>query len=182
MDISLMAKLKFIESKESRPKPNIHPSTMHIYTDGSYRPEGNAACAFLIFSEKNKHVITMERYAHRGKTINQMELQAINKALDHPNMEYAIIYSDSAYSIACLTLWRKGWARNNWMTPLGVPVKNKELIQEIGKKIDAKKSVRFEKVKAHSGDPHNSTVDYLATTLTAMMRDNPSLPDGPYPC
>jgi ribonuclease HI len=176
-----MKKQSVVQDKGPKVEPFVPPNAMLIFTDGSYRPDGNAACAYLIYSHKAKAVIKTERFAYRGKTINQMELQAINKALDHPNMDYVLIHSDSAYSIMCLTIWRHTWAKNNWITPLGEPVKNKDLIMEIGKKLDAKKFVRFIKIKAHTGDPFNSMVDYMAGTLTAKMRDDPSLPDGPHP-
>jgi ribonuclease HI len=158
-----------------------HPSATHIFTDGSYRPDGNASCAYLIWNERNKTIVTMSKWAHRGSTINQMELMAINHALDCPNTNYVIIYSDSSYAISCLSIWRKTWAKNNWLTPLGEPVKNRDLIIEIGAKLDTRKYVRWVKVKAHSGNVYNSTVDYLAQELSKKMRDNPSLPDGEYP-
>lgn len=170
-----------VTPKGERQAPFIPPNAMHIYTDGSFRPPDNASFAFLIFSERTKHVIRMERHAARGATINQMELMAINRALDHPNMDYAVIYTDSMYCISCLTQWRKTWAKNNWITPLGQPVKNKELIIEIARKIDSKKFVRFIKVQAHSGDPFNSLVDFLAQNLSLKMRDNPQLPNGHHP-
>lgn len=159
----------------------VHQNAFHIYTDGSFRPTDAASCAYLVFSERTKHVVKMTRFAFRGKTINQMELMAINKALDHPNMDYVIIYSDSAYSISCLTLWHKAWKERNWMTPVGEPVKNRELIEEILAKMEKKKFVRFVKVSAHSGDPFNSLVDYLATGLSAKMVSDSSLPDGEHP-
>lgn len=168
-------------SDPEKKKLFTHPNTFHIYTDGSYRPEGNASCAYLVFSEKSKHVVGMEKFACRGRTINQMELEAVNKALDHPGMDYILIHTDSAYTISCLTAWRHTWARNNWVNNLGEPVKNRELIEEIAKKIDAKKFVRFVKIKAHTGDPFNSVVDYLVQNLTAKMRDDPLLPDGKQP-
>jgi ribonuclease HI len=176
-----MAKPKAVEADGDKPKTFIHPLTHHIWTDGSFRPPDNASCAYLIFSQKSKHVVAMKRFAYRGKTINQMELQAINHALDHPGMDYVVIYSDSAYSISCLTLWHKSWERNNWMNPLGEPIKNKELIQEILAKIKTKKFVRFIKVKAHSGDEYNSAVDYMVQDLSALMRDDPKIPNGAYP-
>lgn len=161
-------------------KTFTHPNAFHIHTDGSYRPDGNAACAYVIFSEKTKHVVDMKRFAMRGRTINQMELMAISKALDRPNMDYVVIYSDSMYAISCLTMWRKGWEARNWMTPHGEPVKNKELIQEIGRKLDAKKHYKFVKVAAHTGDPFNSVVDYMASDLTKQMVSDPNLKDGEY--
>lgn len=156
----------------------VHPQTYHIYTDGSFRPPDAASCAYLIYHERSKSVVDMNSFPFRGSTINHMELMGINKALDYPNLKYVIIYSDSMYTISCLVAWRKSWARNGWRLPSGEPVKNKELIQEIGAKIDALKYVRFVKVKAHTGDPYNTVVDHLATTLTQKMLEDFSIEDG----
>jgi ribonuclease HI len=168
-----MAKPKKKVEIEAKPL-FIPPNAMHLWVDGSFRPPDNASCAYLIFSEKSKHVVAMECLAYRGKTINQMELEAINKGLDNPG-DYFIIHSDSQYSISALTLWHKSWEQHGWMTPNGEPVKNKELIQSILKKMRTKKFVRFVKVKAHTGIPLNSVVDYLAQELSAKMRDNPKI-------
>lgn len=157
-----------------------HPNAYHIYTDGSFRPPDNAACSYLIFSEKKKHYVRGATWVFRGATINQMELMAINKALDFPGLTHVYIYSDSQYTISALSIWRKGWEKRGWINPHGEPIKNKELIQEIGKKLDALKFVRFIKVKAHTGDRLNSMVDFMATQMTDRMRDNPSLKDGEY--
>jgi ribonuclease HI len=170
-----MAKPK--KSKGEEPKLFVPPGCMHLWVDGSHRPPDNAACAYLIFSEKSQHIVALNRLAARGKTINQMELEAINQGLNHPG-DYFIIYSDSAYSISALTLWCKSWERNNWMTPLNEPVKNKELIQSILAKMKNKKFVRFVKVKAHTGVPFNSVVDYLAQELTKKMVADSSISQG----
>src|ERR1017187_2977580 len=115
------------------------PWMSHIYVDGSVRPGGAAACAFLIFHQPKMAIVAFEKHAYRGRTINAMELMAINLALDHPNTKYVTIYSDSQYCISALTVWYKNWQRNDWKTPLGEPVKNKELIQEILAKLKTKK-------------------------------------------
>ncbi len=156
-----------------------YPNTFHIFSDGSFRPPDNAAYSYLIYSQKSKSVIKMETYAQRGATINQMELQAINKALDFPNMHHVVIYSDSSYAIMSLMVWRKSWKKYNWITPSGQPVKNKELIIEIGEKLDKLKFVRFQKVKAHSGnEPYNDIVDFNARSLTLKMTKDPSIVSG----
>ena len=169
----------FNDSPEPSSAPG-NPNNYRIITDGSYRPEGNAACAYVIFSDRTNHVVRMERLAYRHSTINAMELMAVNRALDHPGMDHVTIYSDSMYTISCLTLWRHTWVKNNWLNPLNEPVKNKELIQEIGHKLDNLKSFKFVKVKAHTGDPFNSIVDFMASDLTDKMRSDPCIPDGPY--
>lgn len=156
------------------------PNTFHIWTDGSYRPDGNSSCAYLIFSHEEERVVHKSRYAFRGQTINQMELRAIGLALEYQEMENVIIYSDSAYAISCLTIWRKVWINRNWMTPLGEPVKNRELIESIGRKLDSMKNVKFVKVSGHSGDYFNAVVDHMASSLSAMMVKDPNLKDGEY--
>lgn len=158
-----------------------NPYMYHIWTDGSYRPPGNASCAYLIFHQKQNSVVDMKRYAYRNRTINAMELMAINHALDYPNSNHVTIYTDSAYAILCLTHGRRAWAKTNWLTPLGEPVKNKDLIMEISEKLDKKKYTKLVKVAAHQGDPWNSIVDKLATDLSKKMMNDPDFKDGEYP-
>lgn len=154
-----------------------YPWTHHIYTDGSFRGNGTAACAYLIYHQKSMNIIKMGVHAHRGMTINQMELMAINHALDHPNMKHVIIYTDSAYSLGCLTGWYKTWAKSNWISANGEPVKNKDLIIEIRKKIDALKFCQFVKISAHTGDEYNTVVDRLASHMTKRMVEDQSIVD-----
>jgi ribonuclease HI len=63
------------------------------------------------------------------------------------------------------------------MTPMGEPVKNKDLIVEILSKIEQKKYVKFVKVAAHTGDKFNTIVDHFASGLTKKMVEDPSYPD-----
>jgi ribonuclease HI len=162
------------------PDTFVHPNAYLIWTDGSFRPPDNAACAFLIFSQRTKEIVEFKRFAHRGMTINQMELLAVSYALDRAGMDHIYIHSDSQYTISALTVWRKAWARRDWLDTKGEPVKNRELIQSIGEKLDRKKFVRFVKCRAHSGDPFNSVVDYVVQDLSRKMRDDPNIPDGLY--
>jgi len=146
-----------------------HAGTYHIYTDGSFRPPDNASCAYVVVQPAKKCIIKIESFPFRGMTINQMELMAIDKALDDPKMQHIVIYSDSDYSIKALTVWHKNWARNNWMTPLGAPVKNQEIIKRILVKIKTKKYFRMVKIKAHSGDPYNTLADFMAQNMSKRM-------------
>jgi len=75
------------------------------------------------------------------------------------------IRSDSKYSIKCVTEWYEKWEKNKWNTTTG-PVKNKDLVQAIRDKINArdKKGVRtkFTWVKGHDNEPGNVAADLLA--------------------
>ena len=48
----------------------------------------------------------------------------------NPNIKYCI-YSDSQYSIKCITIWYKKWIKNGWKSSNGSLVKNKNIIQKI---------------------------------------------------
>ena len=165
----------------SLPLNPLQPWMFHIWVDGSFRPPNNASCAHLIFQQSTLNVVELKRHAYRGRTINQMELQAISNALDYPGIKHATIYCDSQYAINCLTIWHRGWEARGWKTPHDEPVKNKDLIQEILEKIKTKKFVKFVKVKAHQAEPYNTLVDFAAAGLSKMMMDNPDMKDGSYP-
>jgi len=155
----------------------VNPHMVDIYTDGSLRPIGASSCAYVAYSHSKKAIIDMAAFSYRDRTINQMELMAVNRALDIPNLKYVTIFSDSTYTIGALAVWRKSWALRGWLDGSGEPVKNMELIKEIGSKIDQLKFCRFVKVAAHTGDHFNTLADYLATTVSKMMVDNPLLED-----
>jgi ribonuclease HI len=81
------------------------------------------------------------------------------------NAQGVKIYSDSKYSIQCVTEWYAAWERNGWQTRDG-PVKNVDLVQAIRKRITArdKKGVRtvLEWVKGHASNAGNVAADQLA--------------------
>ena len=106
---------------------------------------------------------------------------AIGLGLDHTDCDHVVIYTDSQYSLNALSYWWKGWIKNNWTDTQGQPIKNRPLIESILAKIKLKKSVRFVKVKAHTGNKYNTVVDYLATDLTKRMTFDPSVVTGEYP-
>lgn len=71
------------------------------------------------------------------------------------------IYTDSKYSIGCLSEWHYNWSRNGWMNSKGERVVNKELIQSI-LNISIGLDIKYEHVKAHNGDKYNEWADRLA--------------------
>lgn len=76
------------------------------------------------------------------------------------------IVTDSSYSINCVSVWSKNWARNGWKSAKGVDVLNQDLIKGILAKIgerDAQKvSTTLSWVKGHAQDPGNIAADALA--------------------
>jgi ribonuclease HI len=101
------------------------------------------------------------------QTNQRAELTAILRALEiAPKDREVYIYTDSKYSIECATVWYKNWERNQWLTALGKPVSNKDLVQGIVALIRERQglgsSTNFTWIKGHAGDPGNEAADRLA--------------------
>jgi ribonuclease HI len=101
------------------------------------------------------------------QTNQRAELTAIVRALDiAPLNRDVTIYTDSRYSINCVTNWYKSWVRNKWMTAKNKPVENKDLIMDIRQKIDEREHLKSETylvwVKGHADDEGNAAADRLA--------------------
>jgi len=86
----------------------------------------------------------------KGATNNQMELEAVRRALLMFKKDglTITIHADSEYAIGVLS---KGWK----------PKANTNLVLEI-KGLLAKHTVRFEWIKGHAGTEHNERADKLA--------------------
>ena len=94
-----------------------------------------------------------------GKPTNQRaELYAIQRSLELvmsssdyvENRQRIYIFTDSEYSIKCITKWHKTWLKNQWKTSSGKSVENKDLIEPV---LDLLKKTRvtFKHVRAHTG-------------------------------
>lgn len=87
--------------------------------------------------------------------------------MDHvPIDREVVIYTDSKYSINCLTDWFHKWETNGWKSSSGKTVDNKDLIEPIIARIRereiCKAKTRFTWVKGHANDPGNVAADALA--------------------
>ncbi len=102
-----------------------------------------------------------------------MELLACIKALEITNNDNINIYTDSKYTINCVTLWYKNWEINNWKTSKGSEVKNLDLIKKLYNLVNSK-NVNFYHVRSHQKEPTdknkyqhwygNKMADFLATS------------------
>ena len=102
------------------------------------------------------------------QTNNRAELTAILRALDiAPRHRDVLIYSDSKYSIDCVTVWFTNWRKNNWQTSKKKNVENKDLIESILTKIEERNLLRvkttFEWVRGHNKNAGNEAADGLAS-------------------
>lgn len=93
---------------------------------------------------------------------------AISRALDiAPIDKDVLIYSDSNYSIMCVTEWYKKWDGNKWKNSAGKDVENKDIIKPILERIKerelANATTEFTWLKGHNNNPGNVKADELAT-------------------
>lgn len=150
----------------------IEKDTFIIYTDGACTNNGfiNAKAGIGIhFSPKNKNKledISLKLNIEKP-TNNKAELIAISTALEicknYNIKDKIIIFTDSQYSIQCITLWFPDWLKKN-------DYKNKKNIDILRKIYVLYKNlnIQFQYIKAHTNlqDEHslgNNRADYLAT-------------------
>jgi len=125
---------------------------IRMYTDGSSKA-GKQAGISVVYPE-NIH----ESFAENFEGTNQSaELLAILKGLSKiPSFTSASdaivkIYTDSEYSINCLTKWLPSWRKNGWKTSSGGSVVHRELIEKIIEALSSFAGHQFIHVRAHTG-------------------------------
>jgi ribonuclease HI len=137
--------------------------TIKIYCDGACKGNpGKSGSGLSIYQKDKAPTLLYGEYNERG-TNNTAELNALFKALlIASKSEDAIIYSDSKYSIDCITKWAYSWKKNGW-TKKGGEIKNLDIIklshylyEEI------KENTKVEYVKAHTGIEGNELADRMA--------------------
>lgn len=107
-----------------------------------------------------------------GEATNQRaELYAILLALEILEREApgvaATVYTDSAYSIGCLTKWWPAWVKNGWRNAAGKPVMNQDIIKPILAALEGR-SISFKHVKAHRNNEWNNQADLLARAASGL--------------
>ena len=147
----------------------------HIFTDGAFSSKTKRSGVGVTYSEPFRGLGVSKRLP--DNTTNQSaELTGIVMALKelHQNSELvsaiqqhykglAIIWTDSDYSIKCITQHIKRWMKNGWKTVSGGDVKNQEAIKTAHKlynEINSAKKIQVEfhhisevGLKSHDGRP-----------------------------
>ena len=149
---------------------------IRIYCDGACSGNpGNAGSGLAIYSNKKNPVLLYGAFEEDG-TNNIAELNALYQALiiaRQSNSKNIIsIYSDSKYSIDCITLWAYGWKAKGW-TKKGGEIKNLELIKEAHQLYERlKDKIEIKHVKGHSGVEGNELADRMAVhTIKAKNKE-----------
>lgn len=63
-----------------------------------------------------------------------------------------VIFSDSEYSINCITKWAIGWQKNGWIKKNKQPIKNIQIIKKIVE-LTTKYRIKFVHVNSHMPEP-----------------------------
>ena len=137
-----------------------------IYTDGScLENPGKGGWAAII---NDNGEIKKINGNEKNTTNNRMELMAPINALKNINSDEEInIFTDSQYVKLGITEWINTWVKNNWKNSKKEEVKNKDLwikLYNLNKSLN----VKWNWVKAHSGDPLNEEVDLLAKKAAGL--------------
>ncbi len=136
-----------------------------IYADGACRgnPGPGGYGVLLKYNDKFGKVAAKEiKGAEKNTTNNKMELLAAItglKTLKEPC--HITIVSDSNYLIQGMTKWVNSWLKKGWKTADKMPVKNRELWEELIN-LSKRHKVEWKWIKGHNGHPDNERADELA--------------------
>lgn len=148
---------------------------MRVFTDGACSSNGRpgAKAGYAVWFPEHKSMSMSQRVPDNEAQTNQRaELSAIHHAtliLEENGFhdEDIVIYTDSDYSINCLTKWITGWVSRGWKTSAGGDVLHRDLIEDTSKRLAKFKSYRFVHVRSHTGKEddmsrNNDVVDRMA--------------------
>lgn len=153
----------------------VHESArLEVWTDGSSYRNGYPDCQAgygVFFSQGNPLNLSKPMVGILGEketpSNQKAELKAIEAALGvvdkhfRIGVEEVVVYSDSQYSINCVTKWIRQWQRNGWQTTSGKDVKNKTIIKGIWTAMEDLKqrgiAVKFKHLNSHTKPPKDKT-------------------------
>lgn len=159
------------KTKTQATKPAEH-SPLRIYTDGSSLGNGalGAVAGVGVYFGPRHPKNLSEPLSGTRQTNQRAELTAVLRALQlSPRNRRIEIYTDSNYSIKCVTEWFLKWRENGWLNSAKKPVENRDLVEKIVGMLEerhniggARTRVEFVWIKGHAGDKGNSAADELA--------------------
>jgi len=159
----IMKNYQLVADFHKKDNNKLDTKYLRIYCDGACKDNpGKAGSGLAIYDGDKKQTLLYRDYNPKG-TNNTAELNALYKSLTLASeTEKAIIYSDSKYSIECITKWAYSWKKNNW-TKKGGEIKNLEIIKlshTIYEEIKDRVEIKY--VKGHSGVEGNELADRMA--------------------
>ncbi len=152
-----------------------------VFTDGSTINNGkrNASGGFGVYFPDDKYENWSEKFNSNTVTNQKCELMAIIKALQilknkfgrHAKKVNVFVYTDSEYSINCMTKFIISWLKNNWKLRNGNNVKNRNLIELLNNLMNEFHNIKYIHVRSHTKEPENKDSIEYYTWYGNMMAD-----------
>ncbi len=146
------------------------------YTDGGCRGNpGIGGWGFVLIEPRSRDAL--ERAGGSDRTTNnRMEMQAAIEALSaiEEAARPVVVRTDSLYLLKSCSLWLAGWKELGWRRKAG-PLLNIDLLQRLDE-LQARRPVRWEWVRGHSGDLGNEHADRLAGEAIDRIARGDALP------
>lgn len=153
------------------------PFDIKIFTDGGCEPNpGEAGTGLAVYLNNDLTELWYGLYQPMG-TNNTAELQGLKQAfiIAKEKLQAGLsvaIYSDSKYSIDCITKWATGWEKKGW-TKSGGEIKNLDIIkpayamyQELASQIT------IHHVNGHVGIEGNELADRMSIVAIASKEQD----------
>lgn len=146
---------------------NALQEEIKIFTDGGCEPNPGKAGSGLAMYEDNKVTELWYGLYNPMGTNNTAELNALHQGLllardEIAKGKTAAVFSDSQYSIQCVTQWAIGWEKAGWKKK-GGEIKNLELIKDIyALHQTLKDKVQVLHVNGHVGVQGNELADRMS--------------------
>ena len=154
------------DDEEKKELPNKKKLPIIMYTDGACSRNGttNAKAGIGVYFKNGEYNNISEPLDLRPATNQRAELRAIYVGLYEVAKDVdVILYTDSMYSINCITKWHIGWAKNGWKNAKKQPVENQDLIKPLLNLVKKRTgNTKYIHVRGHSGDEGNNKADELA--------------------
>ena len=134
------------------------PDSIHLFTDGACYGNGTAKAVggYGVYFPHQEYDDIGEPFTYKPITNQRAELYAIYHALtitlNDEKIEDVFLYTDSDYSIKCITAWAPRWKKGKWTRKVGGPIKNLDLIRPIYRLYSLNRDrVHFIHVRSHTG-------------------------------
>jgi len=169
---------------------------MRVFTDGacSHNGKPGAKAGYAVWFPDHPDWSIKKRVPDtESQTNNRAELSAIHAAVEILTDkgyldEDIVIYTDSGYSIDCLTTNLLKWKARGWKKADGEDVLHRDLIEETSGRLSKFKSYRFHHVRAHTGggddlSKNNDVVDRMARSSIddTVKVETPAVTDELFP-
>jgi ribonuclease HI len=157
---------------------------IQVFSDGSCihngRPGARAGVGvYATENGKEIHRHSAPLLKSEPQTNQRAELQALFYAMNYINgigSPVSELYTDSQYSIQCITSWCVGWKARGWLKADKKPVLHQDILKPMVDLWDSiKENTTIHHVAAHTGrqdviSKGNAMADLLATSATEPVQ------------